>query len=67
MKYIIFDSKFTNYENLSKLDDNNIKFITIRRRGAKLVEEIRAIPSKEWKRIRIEQSGNKKRTIKVYE
>jgi len=67
LKYIIFDSKFTNYENLSKLDDNNIKFITIRRRGAKLVEEIRKIPSKEWKTIRVEQSGNKKRTIKVYE
>ena len=67
LKYIIFDSKFTNYGNLRKLDDNNVKFITIRRRGAKIVEEIRNIPSKEWKKIRVEQSGNKKRTIKVYE
>ena len=67
LKYIVFDSKFTNYGNLGKLDDNNVKFITIRRRGAKIVEEIRGIPPKEWKRIRVEQSGNKKRTIKVYE
>lgn len=67
LKYIIFDSKFTNYGNLCKLDDNNVKFITIRRRGTKIVEEIRNIPGKEWKRIRVEQSGNKKRTIKVYE
>jgi len=67
LKYIIFDSKFTNYENLGKLDDNNVKFITIRRRGAKIVEEIRNIPNKEWKKIRVEQSGNKKRTIMVYE
>ena len=67
LKYIVFDSKFTNYGNLGKLDDNNVKFITIRRRGTKLVEEIRNIPNKEWKKISVEQSGNKKRTIKVYE
>ena len=67
LKYIVFDSKFTNYENLGKLDDNNVKFITIRRRGVKLVEEIRGIPNKEWKKISVEQPGNKKRTIKVYE
>ncbi len=67
LKYIVFDSKFTNYVNLRKLDDNNVKFITIRRRGVKLVEEIRNIPNKQWKKIRVEQSGNKKRTIKVYE
>lgn len=67
LKYIVFDSKFTNYENLSKLDDNNVKFITIRRRGTRLVEKIRSIPGREWKKISVEQSGNKKRTIKVYE
>ena len=67
LKYIVFDSKFTNYGNLGKLDDNNVKFITIRRRGTKLVEEIRSIPNKEWKKIRVQQSGNKNRTIKVYE
>ncbi len=67
LKYIVFDSKFTNYKNLGKLDGNNVKFITIRRRGVKLVEEIRNIPNKEWKKISVEQPGNKNRTIKVYE
>ena len=67
LKYIVFDSKFTNYENLRKLDDNNVKFITIRRRGSKIVEQIRNIPKKEWKTIRVEQSANKKRTIKIFE
>jgi hypothetical protein len=32
---LVFDSKSTNYENLSKLDGKQIKFITIRRRGEK--------------------------------
>ena len=35
IKYLVFDSKFTTYENLRKLDDNQVCFITIRRRGKK--------------------------------
>jgi hypothetical protein len=38
LDYLIFDSKFTNYENLSVLDERRIKFITIRRRGEKILE-----------------------------
>jgi hypothetical protein len=65
LKYLVFDSKFTNYRNLSKLDEQQIKFITIRRRGGKMIEQIQKITA--WKTIRVEQSGLKKRTLKVYE
>ncbi|MDR2147185.1 MAG: transposase [Tannerella sp.] len=65
LKYLIFDSKFTNYENLSKLDDRQIKFITIRRRGEKMLEKIRK--DAVWKTIRVETNGLKKRSLKVYE
>ena len=67
LKYLVFDSKFTNYENLSKLDDRSIKFITIRRRGKKITEEINNIPGTKWKRIRVEACGLKKRTLRVYD
>jgi hypothetical protein len=67
LKYIIFDSKFTNYENLAKLDSNDVKFITIRRRGKNIVDEINNYPKNSWKIIRVQQSGNKKRTLKVNE
>ena len=67
LKYIIFDSKFTNYQNLAKLDSNNVKFITIRRRGKNIAEEINAYPKESWKTIRVQQSGNKSRTLKVHE
>ena len=30
-KILIFDSKFTNYKNLNKLNQDNIKFLTLRR------------------------------------
>ena len=65
LKYLVFDSKFTNYENLSKLDDNDVKFITIRRRGKNILEEIAEIPPDQWRNIRVECAGNKKRTLKV--
>jgi len=67
LKYIVFDSKFTNYENLGRLDSNHVKFITIRRRGKNIVDYINNIPEKDWKKIRIEKPGNKKRGVKVYE
>ncbi len=48
---LIFDSKFTTYENLSKLDRQGVKFITLRRRGHKLINEVEKIDA--WKRITI--------------
>lgn len=65
LKYLVFDSKFTVYENLRKLDDNNVKFITIRRRGKKILQEIEAINSKDWNIDRIETSNGKTRTLKT--
>ncbi|NQU81264.1 MAG: transposase, partial [Bacteroidetes bacterium] len=61
------DQEVCNYENLSKLDDRNIKFITIRRRGKKITEEINNISGVKWKKIRVEASGLKKRTLRVYD
>ena len=66
LKYLIFDSKFTNYQNLAKLDDQQIKFVTIRRRGEKMLEDIQQ-KDKKWKTVRVDASGLKKRTLKVYE
>jgi len=65
LKYLIFDSKFTNYQNLSNLDQQQIKFITVRRRGEKMLDDIQKITT--WKTIRIEASGLKKRSLKVCE
>jgi transposase len=48
---LVFDSKFTSYAQLSKLNQQGIKFITLRRRGAKLINIIKNISS--WKKIHI--------------
>jgi len=53
-KMLVFDSKFTCYENLSKLNKDDIKFITLRRRGKKLKDYARRIPEDQWRYVKIE-------------
>jgi hypothetical protein len=65
INYLVFDSKFTTYENLCKLDDNKIKFITIRRRGKNVVDELNHLAANLWKKIRVQASGNKTRELTV--
>jgi len=67
LKYIIFDSKFTTYKNLKKLDDNSVMFLTIRRRGKKIVDELNALPASKWKKIRVPTGENKTREVKVHD
>lgn len=67
LRYIVFDSKFTNYENLRNLDDGQVKFITIRRRGKLLLERIDNLPATGWKTVRVECAGNKQRMLKVFD
>ena len=62
-----FDSKFTTYQNLRKLDYNNTKFITIRRRGDKIVNELEKLPSSAWKQIRVMAGNGKNRSLNVYD
>lgn len=65
LKYLVFDSKFTSYENLNKLNKQDIKFLTIRRRGKNLVDRLNSLPASQWKTIRVEASAHKKRALKV--
>ena len=68
-KMLIFDSKFTTYTNLNKLNESKekIKFLTLRRRGKKLIERAYEIPELMWKKIHIEGKKRKVNTIKAYE
>ena len=48
---LVFDSKFTGYAQLSKLNQQNIKFLTLRRRGENLIHQIDQMTP--WKHIHI--------------
>lgn len=64
IKYLVFDSKFTTYQNLARLDPD-VKFLTIRRRGLNIVKELNQLPSSEWKTVRVPASDGKGRMLKV--
>jgi transposase len=46
--WLYFDSKFTTYPVLDQLRESDIQFITIRRRGARLVHKLLARPASQW-------------------
>jgi len=53
----VFDSKFTTYAKLAELNTQGIKFITLRRRGKNLLDNIEALAP--WKRINIPHAKRK--------
>jgi transposase len=61
----VFDSKFTSYPNLSTLTELGVKFITLRRRGKKLLDNIKRLDP--WKRIHIAHAKRKYPNPLVYE
>jgi hypothetical protein len=62
---LIFDSKLTTYANLNKLNQMGIRFITLRRRSKKLVEEIARAPVSAWRRIELESVSRVYKTPRV--
>lgn len=50
---LIFDSKLTTQEKLDWLNRQGIQFITLRRRGAKLLGDLQSHPSSAWRRIEL--------------
>ena len=51
---LIFDSQLTTHENLSKLNEQGIGFITLRRRSRKMLAEIYSRPASAWQRITLD-------------
>ena len=64
---LVFDSKLTTYANLNHLNRMNIPFITLRRRSAKLLKEIQALPPSAWRRIQLESISRTYRTPRILE
>jgi len=62
---LIFDSKLTTYANLNRLNQMGIRFMTLRRRTAKLLAEIRDEPISAWRRIELEAVSRAYRTPKI--
>ena len=61
----VFDSKFTSYKHLSELNSQRIKFITLRRRGKKLIDALERLAP--WEKIHIPHEKRKYPNLHVHQ
>ncbi|MCA9501207.1 MAG: hypothetical protein KC588_18595, partial [Nitrospira sp.] len=50
---LVFDSRLTTYQVLAQLDEANVKFITLRRRGKSLAKRTEALPDSSWQKVKL--------------
>jgi hypothetical protein len=62
---LIFDSKLTTYANLDVLNRQGIRFITLRRRSAKLLAEIENTPPSAWRQVELKSVTRAYRTPRI--
>ena len=62
---LIFDSQLTTHENLSKLNQQGIFFITLRRRSRQMLADIYSRPASAWQRITLDSLTRTFRTPRV--
>lgn len=62
---LVFDSRLTTYQNLNQLNQLGIRFITLRRRDPKLLEQIHHQPASAWRRIELDSVTRLYRTPRI--
>ncbi|RLB78555.1 MAG: transposase [Deltaproteobacteria bacterium] len=64
---LVFDSKLTSYEQLNTLNDMKISFITLRKRGKKLLAATEKIPHSHWQKLHLDIPKRKYKNPFVFE
>lgn len=62
---LVFDSRFTTYDKLDQLNSKDIRFITLRRRGKKLIDSVDGLSG--WTRIHVPHVKRKFPNPQVHE
>ena len=62
---LVFDSRLTTYANLARLEARGIAFLTLRRRSAKMVEQLLALPRDRWRTVHLTNVGRRYRTPRI--
>lgn len=61
----VFDSKFTTYGRLSRLNEEGVKFITLRKRGKEMLRQVEKLG--DWKRVHIPHVKRKYKNPQIHE
>jgi len=64
---LLFDSHATTYAGLNQLNQRQVGFITIRRRGPSLLARVSQLPADRWRRCQITQAKGKRRQVEYVE
>lgn len=64
---LVFDCKFTKYSILEELSEDNILFITLRKRNKKLIEKALSVSKEKWQKITLPIPKRKYKKISVFE
>ena len=64
---LVFDSQLTTYANLRKLEELDIRFLTLRRRTRPLLAKIYARPNSAWRRVTLRSLTRTYRTPRVFD
>ena len=64
-KELVFDSRLTTHKNLSRLNEQGIGFLTLRRRSPQLLERLKGLPISAWRRVELRNLARAYRTLKV--
>jgi transposase len=64
---LVFDSKLTSYEHLNLLNEMKIEFITLRKRGKKLLAAMERIPHSHWQKLHLDIPKRKYKNPFVFE
>lgn len=62
---LVFDSKLTTYANLNRLNEQGILFITLQRRGKKILSSIETI--RQWQMVRLDIPSRKHQLLRIHE
>ncbi len=65
--HLVFDSKLTTYAGLDRLDEEDITFITLRRRSPKLLSEVANLPASSWRTVELDVPHRKYRHPRFFE
>jgi hypothetical protein len=66
-EWLYFDSKLTKYEELSELASREINFVTIRRRGARILKDLEDRPQSDWTSAVIDIPKRRQKRIRFVE
>lgn len=64
-KELVFDSQLTTYAKLDWLNQQGIRFLTLRRRSRKMLARIFSLPPSRWKQVTLKSLTRKYRTPRV--